>query len=132
MARDEDAELAAMQATSAYEAMNARTPEDVSQDHLGFDVRSLRETEDGVVEERYIEVKGRAGTGAVALTENEWLMANRLEDDFWLYIVTHATENPELHLIQNPAAEFDPEKREVVRYFVGQEEWDMKTMETEQ
>jgi len=46
-------------------------PEDVSLQNLGFDIRSRGP--DGSY--RYIEVKARAREGKIALTPNEWLMA---------------------------------------------------------
>lgn len=57
--------------------------------------------------------------GAIALTPNEWLMAHRLGDDYWLYVVENAATVPTLHAIQNPAAKLEPEEVvEVVRYVV--------------
>jgi len=32
-------------------------------------------------------VKGRAGVGVVALSENEYRTAQRLKADYWLYVV---------------------------------------------
>ncbi|MGQ9571425.1 MAG: DUF3883 domain-containing protein, partial [Thermodesulfovibrionales bacterium] len=57
--------------------------------------------------------------GSIALTPNEWLMAQRLKDEYWLYIVTNASTNPELYLIQNPASKLSPDKEiDIVRYIV--------------
>ena len=68
---------------------------------------------------RYIEVKARAKTGPLVLTPNEWLMAQRLGADYWLYVVEDAASQPLLHTIQNPAALFTPEEvTEVVRYVI--------------
>jgi hypothetical protein len=54
-------------------------------------------------EERAIEVKGRAGTGDVELTENEWARACNLRDRYWLYVVFDcATAHPRLLRIQDP------------------------------
>jgi Domain of unknown function (DUF3883) len=36
------------------------------------------------VEVRFIEAKGRAGVGQVALTQNEFSTAERPKTDFWL------------------------------------------------
>ena len=75
--------------------------------NLGYDIRS--EDDQGNV--RYIEVKARARTGAITLTANEWFMAWRLQDEYWLYIVENAgSENPELYTIQNPTSRFKPEE----------------------
>ena len=67
MLSDPDIERAAMQVALEYERSQGRVPEYVSRDNLGFDIRS-RAT-DGQ-QRRYIEVKGRADAGAVALTRN--------------------------------------------------------------
>jgi hypothetical protein len=97
-----------------YEKSNNRNPIDVSKENLGYDIKS--ENED---EHRYIEVKARASDGNILLTNNEWLMAQRLKDEFWLYVVTQAsTDNPKLHLIQYPAEKLDPKIIESVRYNV--------------
>ena len=50
-----------------------RKPVSVEEENCGWDVTSLL---DGQVD-RYIEVKGRAGVGGVALTPNEWIKAQR-------------------------------------------------------
>ncbi len=68
---------------------------------------------------RYIEVKARAGSGAIALTPNEWLMAQRLGGEYWLYVVEQAATAPQLHRIQDPAAKLQPDEViEVVRYVI--------------
>jgi predicted GIY-YIG superfamily endonuclease len=61
------------------------------------------------VEVRFIEVKGRAGIGEIALTTNEYKTAERLRDDYWLYVVTQclptgqaAATQPHVHPIQDP------------------------------
>ncbi len=98
-----------------YERAQGRSPEDVSSENLGYDLRST--AADGAV--RSIEVKARARTGAVALTPNEWLMAQRLGGEYWLYVVEHAATTAELHTIQDPATKLHPDEVvEVVRYVV--------------
>ncbi|MCX7011327.1 MAG: DUF3883 domain-containing protein, partial [Candidatus Sumerlaeota bacterium] len=53
---------------------------------------------------RFIEVKGRAHTGEIALTANEYQTAQRLRRDYWLYVAFHcAKPNPSLNRIQDPA-----------------------------
>ncbi|RMD59584.1 DUF3883 domain-containing protein, partial [Candidatus Parcubacteria bacterium] len=52
---------------------------------------------------RFIEVKGRAGIGEVALSANEYKTAQRLKDDYWLYVVFNCASKPEVHCVQNPA-----------------------------
>ena len=48
-------------------------------------------------------MKGRAGVGVVALSENEYRTAQRLKWDYWLYTVFNCVGTPELHPIQDPA-----------------------------
>lgn len=104
-----------MRVAMEYERSNGRTPEDVSCRDLGYDIRSCDEK----ANYRYIEVKARAKEGPVVLTPNEWLMAQRLKDEYWLYVVVNAASNPELYLIQNPSAKLEPDKVvDIVRYVV--------------
>lgn len=115
MASDEEIERVGMEVAMRYEVEQGRQPEDVSAQSLGYDIRSV--DRDGNY--RYIEVKARARSGAIALTPNEWVMANRLGDDYWLYVVEQATVSPQLYLIQNPAACLKPDEQvEIVRYVV--------------
>ncbi|HXF06373.1 MAG TPA: DUF3883 domain-containing protein [Blastocatellia bacterium] len=81
--------------------------------HLGYDIRS--QAPDGTI--RYIEVKARAITGAIVLMRNEWLMALRLGEEYWLYIIRKAATDPKLYIIPNQTANLQPEEvAEVVRY----------------
>jgi len=115
MVSDKEIEQIGMNVAMEYERSHGRTPEDVSFQDLGYDIRSYDEK--GTY--RYIEVKARANEGDVALTPNEWLMAQRLKNEYWLYVVVNAANNPELHLIQNPSAKFEPYKVvDIVRYVV--------------
>jgi hypothetical protein len=108
-------EARGMEVAMRYEREQGREPEDVSTENLGFDIRST--APDGSV--RYIEVKARAGTGAIVLTPNEWLMAHRLRGEYWLYIVEWAATDPKLYTIQDPASKLQPETvYEAVRYIV--------------
>ena len=52
---------------------------------------------------RFIEVKGRAGVGEVALSANEYRTAQRLGDDYWLDVVFDCGSSPKLNAIRNPA-----------------------------
>jgi len=46
-------------------------------------------------------------------------MANRLREEYWLYVVTNASNQPELYLIQDPGQKLEPnEEVEIVRYIV--------------
>jgi hypothetical protein len=115
MVSDENMEHVGMEVTMAYERRQGWTPEDVSKENLGFDVRST--STDGL--KRYIEVKARARIGDVALTQNEWFKAKRFQDEFYLYAVLNASKEPVLYRIQNPAALLMPEEQVEVRYLVS-------------
>ncbi len=65
--------------------------------------RSHAEDPKTFVEVRFIEVKGRARVGEIALTANEYKTAQRLEGDYWLYVVFNCASMPELSTIQDPA-----------------------------
>jgi superfamily II DNA or RNA helicase len=112
---DQDIAEIGMREVMDYEQRMGRRPEDVSLENLGYDIRS---TAGQTV--RYVEVKARAKTGVVALTPNEWLMAHRLGDEYWLYVVENAASQPDLHRVQNPSAKLKPnELVEIVRYMVS-------------
>jgi hypothetical protein len=55
------------------------------------------------IEVRFIEVKGRATVGEVALTTNEYKTAQRLRKDYWLYVVFNCGSAPEVKIIQDPS-----------------------------
>ena len=65
----------------------------------GFDLLSTRPGAESLC----IEVKGRAGVGEVALTMNEYKTAERMKNDYWLYVVFNCTATPDVKVIQNPA-----------------------------
>ena len=57
-------------------------------------------------EKRAIEVKGRAGTGDIEVSANEWAKACNMGRDYWLYAVYDcATPNPRLVRVQDPFGE---------------------------
>ena len=124
--RKREIELVGMQVTVAYERENSRSPEDVSGENHGFDVRSLEYDADGAFAGiRYIEVKARAQSGAIRLSANEWKKARRYGDDFWLYIVTWAgTNEPQLQRIQNPATHLQmDEDIFATGYIIPEQNW---------
>jgi len=93
----------------------------VASQNLGFDIRST--SKDGE-EIRYIEVKGRATDGAIALTPNEWVKADRLQEYYWLYVVNYCRSEPELHIIRDPFNNMPvQEEKKVVRYLVDSKSW---------
>jgi superfamily II DNA or RNA helicase len=113
MVEDPTLEAIGLQVAMEYERREGRSPTDVSIQRLGYDIKSR--AQDGSV--RYIEVKTRAHTGSVALTEHEWLKAKQLGDSYWLYVVENAVTNPTLWIIQNPAEKLEP-KATVIQYIV--------------
>ena len=114
----------AIEIVKQYEQSQGRKPVSVEEDNCGWDITSLS---DGQVA-RYIEVKGRAEEGAVAITPNEWIKAQRFGKDYWIYIVPHCKSDPQLQMIQDPANKLTPnEEVSVVRYVVRQSDWEDAT-----
>ncbi len=99
-----------MVVATKHEEKQRRTVEDVSAQNLGFDLRST--ASDGKV--RYIEVKARSKKNiSVQLTRNEWLKAEQLKDNYYLYVVLNAENKPKLYTIQNPAEKLSSIRHEV-------------------
>ncbi len=110
-------EQAAMEIVMEYERKRGWSPEDVSAQKIGFDIRSLSPPDPltGKRDIRRIEVKGRNRSEPIRLTENEWRKARQLKDTYWLYIVWNPTESDYelLPPIQNPAEKFENWIKEV-------------------
>ena len=52
---------------------------------------------------RAIEVKGRAGTGDVEVTANEWARACNMREGYWLHVVyACASPTPQLVRVKDP------------------------------
>jgi superfamily II DNA or RNA helicase len=106
MVRDEEIERIAVAEAIRYEEVRGRVVESVEAANRGFDLISRRphpEDPKTFIEVRFIEVKGRAGVGVVALSENEYRTAQRLKGDYWLYTVFNCAATPELYPVQDPA-----------------------------
>ena len=111
---DAEVEAIAMDLARAHEEAAGATVRDVSRpvlarreglgDWPGFDLRSMRPAgTQGPAVDRAIEVKGRAGSGAVEVSENEWAAACNLRDRYWLYVVFDcATPRPRLVKVRDP------------------------------
>ncbi len=122
---DADVETIAVEVATGYEANFGAEVTDVSKPELarragltdwpGFDLKSRHPADaDGHTEERAIEVKGRAGSGNIEMTENEWARACNLRDDYWLYVVFDcATPRPRLVRVCDPFAKLLVRSREV-------------------
>ncbi len=68
-------------------------------DNPGFDLLSIRPSG----EKRHIEVKGRAGTGDIEVSANEWAKACNMRELYWLYAIYEcATPAPRLARVQDP------------------------------
>ena len=99
-------EQIAVQAVIAFEEARGCKVVSVESDTRGFDLISRRASTDiapETIETRFIEVKGRAAVGEIALTANEYKTAQRLTDDYWLYVVFNCGSQPQVTTIQNPA-----------------------------
>jgi SNF2 family DNA or RNA helicase len=107
MVSDPEIERIAVQAVIAHEQAEGRVVESVEQDNRGFDLISRKphpEDPQTAIDVRFIEVKGRAHVGEVALTSNEYRTAQRLTNDFWLYVVFQcASDKPSINILRNPA-----------------------------
>jgi superfamily II DNA or RNA helicase len=121
MQRDDEVEAVAMATAMRYERSRGWTPFDVSKDGEHYDIRS--EGPDG--QKRFIEVKGRAQTGAIVLTGPELDKLRQLGDRAWLYIVTFCKdERPCLRIIQDPAARLNAEVLyRQVQFVVQESDW---------
>ncbi len=106
MVRDEEIEKIAVRVAMEHERSLGWVVESVETESRGYDLLSRKPhpTEPGVfVAARFLEVKGRAGVGEVALSANEYRTAQRLGEDFWLYVVFNCATTPSLNTIQDPA-----------------------------
>ena len=116
----------AMRLAQAREEASGATVHDVSRPERarraglggwpGFDL--LSEIPDGG--RRAIEVKGRAGTGDIELSENEWAKACNLRSGYWLYAVYDcATPRPRLVRVRDPFAKLLARNREFSSYAIA-------------
>jgi len=99
---DRETERKAVAAVIAFEEARGCKIEDVQDQNIGFDLRSLHPV---TGELRLIEVKGiGAATGSIFLSPNEKRMAEDRRDLYWLYVVTHCDTEPKLEdPIKDPA-----------------------------
>ena len=57
-------------------------------------------------------------------------MAQRLRNEYWLYMVVNASTQPELFIIQNPAEHLKPDEEiSIVRYII--KDWKNKSEKAE-
>jgi hypothetical protein len=103
--RDDEIERIAVKAVVEHEEARGWQVVSVEKENRGFDLISRKphpEDPQTAIEVRFIEVKGRATVGEIALTMNEYKTAERLKKDYWLYVVFNCDSKPEIYLIQNP------------------------------
>jgi hypothetical protein len=106
MVRDEEIERIAIEEAKKHETNRGWEVESVEADNRGFDLISRKphpHDPKTFTDVRFIEVKGRAAIGEVALSFNEYKTAERLKQDYWLYVVFKCGSKPELHSVQDPA-----------------------------
>jgi hypothetical protein len=108
---DANVEAIAMQVARAFEEAAGATVRDVSTapkaraagltDYPGFDLLAIYPSG----ERRAVEVKGRARTGDVEVSTNEWARACNLRQEYWLHVVFDAASaRPRLVRVQDPFA----------------------------
>lgn len=121
MRRDEEVEAFAMDISMRYERTRGWTPHDVSKDGEHYDVRSDGPNGD----KRFIEVKGRAQSGAIVLTGPELDKLRQLGERAWLYVVTFCKgDRPKLRVIQDPIPRLNPEMLyRQVQFVVAEPDW---------
>lgn len=123
MHRDDDVEAIAMEVAMNYERECGCTPKDVSKDNVGYDIRTTGP--DGM--KRYVEVKGRAGTDGVMLSENEVNRLQQLGEKAWLYIVMNCKSEPKLYTFWNPINTMNFQKlTKGVQFYLTEDEWKSK------
>lgn len=106
MVRDEEIERIAVQEAIRHETERGWVVESVEKDNRGFDLISRKPhpyDEKTFTDVRFIEVKGRAAVGEVALSDNEYKTSDRLKNDYWLYVVFNCATKAQLHPVQDPA-----------------------------
>jgi superfamily II DNA or RNA helicase len=120
MSRDHGVEAIAMQVAMEHEKEHGWTPEDVSNENAGYDIRSVSPEEF----KRYIEVKGRSREDGVMLSENEMNRLAQLGESAWLYIVVDCPTKPRLFRFQDPANQlrFEVTTRGI-QYYLPLHEW---------
>jgi hypothetical protein len=91
----------AMYLVKQFEKKEGRKVKDVSMYYTGYDIKST----DHDKKQRFIEVKGKARSGKIILTVNEWNTAKKFGNQYYLYIVENISLNkPRLKIIQDPSS----------------------------
>ncbi len=122
---DAEVEEVAMSVAASWEERLGADVKDVSRPDLarraglpnwpGFDLLSLHPSE-----RRAIEVKGRATSGSVTMSDNEWANACNLRGGYWLYVVFDcATPRPRLVRVRDPFGKLLARGRESLVYNIS-------------
>ncbi|WP_254175256.1 protein NO VEIN domain-containing protein [Planktothrix pseudagardhii] len=105
MVSNQEIERIAIQTVIEYEQARGWQVESVETENRGFDLISRKphpEDSQTAIAVRFIEVKGRSQVGEVALTTNEYKTAERLKQDYWLYVVFNCATTPTVYPIPDP------------------------------
>lgn len=124
MVRDEEIEKIAVDEARKFEESQGWVVESVEKENRGFDLISRKphpHDDKTFIEVKFIEVKGRATIGEIAVTSNEYKTAERLHKDYWLYVVYNCAAKPEIHTIQDPVRLDWEALVKVEHYHVGAE-----------
>lgn len=106
MVRDDEIEKIAVEEVIKFEEARGWKVQSVEKENRGFDLISRKphpEDPETAIEVRFIEVKGRAAVGEVALSANEYKTADRLKRDYWLYVVFDCAASPKIYTVQDPS-----------------------------
>lgn len=106
MVRDDEIEHIAVRIAMEHERARGWVVESVENENRGFDLISRKphpHDDKTFTAVRFIEVKGRSAIGEVALSANEFRTAQRLQEDYFLYVVFNCASTPQLNVIQDPA-----------------------------
>lgn len=124
MVRDEEIEKIAVDEVRKFEESQGWVVESVEKENRGFDLISRKphpHDDKTFIEVKFIEVKGRATIGEIAVTSNEYKTAERLHKDYWLYVVYNCASKPAIHTIQDPVRLGWEALVKVEHYHVGAE-----------
>jgi len=124
MVRDDEIEKIAVDAVRKFEESKGWVVESVEKENRGFDLISRKphpHDDKTFIEVKFIEVKGRATIGEIAVTSNEYKTAERLQKDYWLYVVYNCASKTEIYTIQDPVRLGWEALVKVEHYHVGAE-----------
>lgn len=102
-----ETDVAGTTAVLAYERSYGREPTLMPHDNPGFDIESRNPS--GEVA-RYIEVKSLTGEWTdlgAGLSARQYQEGSERRGQFWLYVVEHATSDPQVYPIQDPVGKVD-------------------------